>query len=225
MRLCGFVSAMTGQPLSALAQSLPDVVELLGDGAQPFALMVLALLGGRRERDSFLADETLDPGEGVQFLGKLRELLGVRQGGAQGANVIMREAQDAGAAPQGRRGERRACDQPDACPLRGRQCSGSSGAREDDVVICARCGHGVPHALQSPLLAVGRLPTGMRGASAAAVSPRHFQNSFGGAWWWTDFHASSMLTFRSAWLVTAAEHGSAPQRRSRGRPDHRRRPG
>jgi hypothetical protein len=51
---------MTGQPLSALAQSLPDPVELLGDGAQPFALMVLALLGGRREQDSFLADETLD---------------------------------------------------------------------------------------------------------------------------------------------------------------------
>lgn len=84
MRLWGFVSAMTGQPLTALTQSLPDPVELLGDGAQPFALMVLALLGGRREQDSFLADETLDPGEELQFLGKLRELLGVRQGGAQG---------------------------------------------------------------------------------------------------------------------------------------------
>ena len=78
MRLCGFVSAMTGQPLSARAQSLPDPVELLGDGSQPFALMVLALLGGRREQDSFLADETLDPGEELQFLGKRRELLGVR---------------------------------------------------------------------------------------------------------------------------------------------------
>jgi hypothetical protein len=85
VRLCGFVSAMTGQPLSARAQSLPDPVELLGDGSQPFALMVLALLGGRREQDSFLADETLDPGsrativpEELQFLGKLRELLGVR---------------------------------------------------------------------------------------------------------------------------------------------------
>jgi hypothetical protein len=78
VRLCGFVSAMTGQPLSARAQSLPDPVELLGDGSQAFALMVLALLGGRREQDSFLADETLDPGEELQFLGKLRELLGVR---------------------------------------------------------------------------------------------------------------------------------------------------
>jgi hypothetical protein len=46
---------------------------------------------------------------------------------------------------------------------------------KDDVVIRVRCGHGVPHALQSPLLAVGRLPTGMPGAPVAAVSPRRFQ--------------------------------------------------
>jgi hypothetical protein len=50
VRLRCFVSAVTGQPLSALPQSLPDPVELLGDGAQPFALMVLASLGGVASR-------------------------------------------------------------------------------------------------------------------------------------------------------------------------------
>ena len=176
MRLCGFVSAMTGQPLSALAQSLLDPVELLGDGAQPFALMVLALLGGRREQDSFLADETLDPGEELQFLGKLRELLGVRQGGAQGCKCDherrhrTRAPRLKGVAANGAPAISRTLARCGAASARAARV-----LEKDDVVIRARCGHGVPHALQSPLLAVGRLPTGMPGASAAAVSPRRLQ--------------------------------------------------
>ena len=138
MSLCGFVSAMTGQPLSALAQSLPDPVELLGDGAQPFALMVLALLGAVASRTASSPTRPSIRAKSSSSSGSSESSWACARAEPRGANVIMRGG--IGRGRRASRASRRTARRRSAgrLPLRGRQCSGSSGARE------RRCGHPCP---------------------------------------------------------------------------------